>query len=77
MIVKDADSSWGLILFDSKGSQFVEGEVIGPPICLVLTLILSSVVSGRELLLLTDVRDPGQKGVMHYQHFFVLGVNYI
>lgn len=44
-IVESSESARGLILFNTKISQFLQSKSISPPICSILTLIKSRLLA--------------------------------
>ena len=66
-VVKNWNSSCSLGLFDAKSAQFVEGEIISPPVRPIFSSILSSLISSRKFGFISDIGNPCEVRVMHNQ----------
>ncbi len=58
-VVEKGEPARILVLLDLEGAQFAEGELIRPPVCVVLAIDCPSGVSGLELFFALNIGYPG------------------
>ena len=77
LVIEDGESPRGLRLLDPQGFQLSEGELISPPVSLVVSIVLPRLIPRRELSFVPDVGDAGEEGVVHDQELHIFRVDHV
>lgn len=75
--IEDGEPSFRLFLTDSQSLQLIDSKFISPPVSFADPFVHPRFISSRKLRFLSNVSNPSEVGVVHYQQLFLLCVDYI